>query len=245
MMMVGRTSSRRAPAMHEPPPECTETEDVVELARLLLLHDPAIGIAFVDAARERGLSPQVICLELLAPTARKLGQMWEEDACDFMQVTLGLGRLHQVLHRMNAEFLPDADGALQPAVRRALLACVPGDQHTFGVVMVGQFLRREGWDVWSEFPLNNDELLDTVRGNSFTLVGLSVGSESRLEALKSAVRAVRRVSRNRSVCVMIGGPVLAKRPELASAVDADFSALDGKAVAAWVRTRFAFTAPAG
>jgi methanogenic corrinoid protein MtbC1 len=244
MMMVGRSSSPRAPS-RETPRESTYTEDVVELARLLLVHDPAIGLAFVDSVRERGLSPQVICLELLAPTARKLGQMWEEDACDFMQVTLGLGRLHQVLHRMNAEFLPEADGALQPIARRALLACLPGDQHTFGVVMVGQFLRREGLDVWSEFPSNNDELLDTVRGNSFTLVGLSIGSEGRLDALTATVRAIRRVSRNRGVCVLVGGPVLAARPELADTIGADFAAVDGKAAAAWVRTRFAFSAPAG
>lgn len=245
LMLVRRTSPPRVVGTGAGLGEITDREEVLELTRLLLLPDPGMALAFVDVARERGLSPQCICLGLLAPAARKLGVMWEEDACDFMQVTLGLGRLHQVLHRMNSEFLPEAEGTVQPVARRALLACVPGDQHTFGVVMFGQFLRREGWDVWNEFPLNNDELLDTVRGNSFTLVGLSVGSEGRLDALTAAIRAVRRASRNRNVCVMVGGPVLAARPELASAVGADSTAADGKAAAAWVRTRFAFSAPAG
>ena len=47
------------------------------------------------------------------------------QACfaSLLLLTLGLGRLHQVLHRMNSEFLPEAEGTVQPVARRALLAC--------------------------------------------------------------------------------------------------------------------------
>jgi MerR family transcriptional regulator, light-induced transcriptional regulator len=237
LMLVRRSSTQRLVASTEAV-RVADTEEVAELVRLLLSHDPTIAIAFVESVRERGVSPPDIYLELLAPAARRLGVMWEDDACDFMQVTFGLCRLHQVLHRMNAEFLPDASSSQQLMTRRALLVCLPGEQHTFGVVIAGQFLRRDGWDVWNEFPANNDELLGTLRNNSFNIIGLSIGSEARLDELVAVVKAVRRASRNRSICVMVGGPMLVSNPEIASAVGADVSAADAREAAEWVRNRF-------
>ncbi len=58
-----------------------------------------------------------------------LGYLWEEDHCSIIDVTLGVGRLQQVLRELSPEFqqyrgLPDMR-------RRALLLPVPGEQHTF------------------------------------------------------------------------------------------------------------------
>lgn len=41
------------------------------------------------------------------------------------------------------------------------------------------------------------------------------------------IRAIRGVSRNRAVGVLVGGPVLVGRPELALSVGADATAADG------------------
>src|SRR5262249_41081492 len=150
-----------------------------ELVRLLLAHQAGIAVAYVLAFRENGVSAQDICLRLLAPAARVLGEMWERDECDFMQVTHGLCKLHQGLHRLGSALRPeDALGTREPA-RRILLASMPGEQHTFGVVMVGQFFRADGWDVWNEFPETDADLVRAVRDGWFAVVGLSVGSDVR------------------------------------------------------------------
>lgn len=216
--------------------------------RLLVTHDFPIALAFVEAVRERGATQQDSCLQLLAPAARVLGRQWEDDESSFMQVTVGLCRLHQVLHRL----IGDAPGpvarsseALDMTVQRALLAGVPGEQHTFGIVIVGQFLRAGGWDVWNEFPSNNDELFDAVKQYSFDLVGLSVGSDTRFPELTTLIRDLRRQSRNREVCVMVGGPAVAGRPEVARSVGADVTAADGREAATWVKDRFSRTVQLG
>jgi hypothetical protein len=140
-----------------PPDAC----DVTELVRLLLAHDTGVGSAYVETVRQRGASLEMICLDLLAPAARELGLLWEEDECDFMQVTVGLCRLHQVLRDLSPAFgIEDFE---HEADRRILLSPYPGDQHTFGITVVAQFLRRAGWDVWHEFPRNNAELLELTR----------------------------------------------------------------------------------
>ncbi len=200
--------------------------DVAELVRLLLHHDVSVASAYVDTVRQRGASLEMICLDLLAPAARELGNRWEEDECDFMQVTVGLCRLHQLLRELSPEF--GVDESERTGDRRILLATCPGDQHTFGIALVAQFLRRAGWDVWHEFLASSAEILDVCSQHWFSVVGLSVATETRIDVLKETIRAIRRASRNRGVGIMVGGPILIDRPELAALVGADATAVDGQ-----------------
>ena len=93
--------------------------------------------------------------------------------------------------------------------------------------MVSQFLQQAGWDVWREFPATKAEILELVKQHWFAVVGLSVGSNLRLEAIASTIRQIRAVSRNREVGVLIGGPMLLAKPELVELVGADGTAADG------------------
>jgi MerR family transcriptional regulator, light-induced transcriptional regulator len=56
---------------------------------------------------------------------------------------------------------------------------------------------------------------------------LSVGSEARLDQLAATICAIRRESRNRAIGVLVGGPILVEKPELAVMVGADATAADG------------------
>jgi methanogenic corrinoid protein MtbC1 len=202
-----------------------DASDVSELVRLLLHHEVSVASAYVETVRQRGATLEMICLELLAPAARELGVMWEEDECDFMQVTVGLCRLHQLLRELSPEF--SVAHVERPGDRRILLATCPGDQHTFGIALVAQFLRRAGWDVWHEFLATSAEILEVSSQHWFSVIGLSVATETRIDVLSETIRSIRRASRNRAVGIMVGGPVLIERPELAALVGADATAIDG------------------
>ena len=202
-----------------------DAADVKELVRLLLAHDAVIASGYVEAVRHRGASLELVCMELLAPAARELGLLWEQDECDFMQVTVGLCRLHQVLREISIEFRPE-DAAVQTD-RSCLLAPIPGEQHTFGIMLVAQFLRRANWDVWHEFPDTLTDILQIVRANWFAVVGLSVGCDRRLDEVAAVIRAVRSASRNRAVGILVGGPLLVANPQAAASMGADATALDG------------------
>ena len=164
--------------------------DVRELVRLLMAHDVSVASAYVEMVRQRGSTLETVCLDLLAPAARQFGLLWEEDECDFMQVTVGLCRLHQLLRELSPEF--GYAGAERKVNRRILLAACPGDQHTFGISLVAQFLRRADWEVWHEFPGTCAEIVDLVRAHWFSVVGISVGTEARLDQLAETIGAVRR-----------------------------------------------------
>lgn len=200
--------------------------DVAELVRLLLAHDVQVAAGYVASLRQQGASLEGVCLKLLAPAARELGLMWEKDECDFMQVTVGLCRLHQVLRDISAEWR--ADDLSAGVDKTILLAPVPGEQHTFGIMLVAHFLRQAGWEVWHEFPETPAQLLEAVRRSWFAVVGLSVGCDSRLEEVANLIKDVRTVSHNRAIGVLVGGPVLVANPEVARLIGADGTAADGQ-----------------
>lgn len=225
--------SRRSAAQETPLRNVDDLDagDAAELARLLLVYEVDVPYAYVESIRHRGVSVQHICLHLLAPAARRLGLLWDRDECDFMQVTLGLGRLQQLLHRLS--LLPGERVTPAPAgpERRALLAPLPGEHHAFGILMVTQFFRNNGWEVWNEFPQTTAELIAYVRQHSFALVGLSVATQANAKTLSKTIRQLRRASLNPSVCVMVGGPLLVEHPELATRVGADATAPDAREAA--------------
>ncbi len=94
--------------------------------------------------------------------------------------------------------------------------------------MVTEFFGRAGWHVWSGVPDSTEEMLRMLRHDWYGVVGFSVGTVTRLDALAEAIRKVRRLSRNRAIGIMVGGPVFQQRPELVGMVGADATAADGR-----------------
>jgi MerR family transcriptional regulator, light-induced transcriptional regulator len=201
-------------------------KDVEEFVGLLLAHDIFAAKSFSSAIRARGIPLDTVFLELFAPAARCLGELWKQDICDFVDVTISLSRLQQLLH----EFSPDfADGTV-PAVnaRRALLAVMPGDQHTFGLFVVREFFRRAGWQVCGGIYDSTEELLNVARSEPFDIVGLSIGCDAAVSDLASLILSLKRGASNPAMRVMVGGRFVLEHPELLTCIGADATAPDGR-----------------
>lgn len=188
--------------------------------------DAALAVA--TALLERGVPTESIYLDLLAPTANALGEMWSADTCDFVDVTVALGRLQRVLRQLSRVFIvPHAKA--DDIVGRALLSCIPGEQHTLGLFMVAEFMIRDGWGVSVGPPVAEADLLDLLRHEWFDVVGFSVTCDSRLSHLQREIRKVRACSRNSDIGIIVGGRVFNDQPELVRRVGADACAVDAKA----------------
>lgn len=181
---------------------------------------------YIDELQADGIALDRVYLELLAPAARKLGEMWAADECDFTAVTLGLWRLQRLLHEFSPQFQQEALAPIEG--RRILLAPMPGSQHTFGLFMVAEFFRRAGWDVVDGPVANPADLVSAVTRNWFEIVGLSLSCDQRLDALAALIRDIRRSSRNRGIGIIVGGPVFVDHPDAVVRVDADVSANDAE-----------------
>ena len=69
---------------------------------------------------------------------------------------------------------------------------------------------------------------DKVKEVWVDLAGVSAGSTTRLDSMLSCIAKVRRLSHNRAVAVMVGGPLFTTHPELVERLGADGVATDGQ-----------------
>ncbi len=194
--------------------------DIDALAHIVLGDDLEAAATYVTIMRDRGLSMETLYMELLEPTARHLGEMWDNDECDFIDVTIGVGRLQKLLAIFNETYtLPELGTR-----RRVLMATTPGNQHSLGASMIERLLSAAGWQVDAEYSGIADEIINAVRRNWFAVIGLTAGSDRQLEALKSIIVEIRKDSQNRAIGIMVGGPMFTENPAMASAMGADATA---------------------
>jgi methanogenic corrinoid protein MtbC1 len=183
-------------------------------------------LVHVEAILGRGVDFETLLVDLLAPTARLLGTLWDDDLCDFVDVTMGLWRLQEVVQeiagRLPAERPPVAGG------RRALFASMPGDQHSFGTIMIDEIFRHEGWLTDRLGDGEISDLLKRVENEWFDIIGLTVSRDCHIARLPSIIVALRNISRNPRVCVMVGGGIISADPGLALQVGADGTARDAR-----------------
>ncbi|CAN5846570.1 hypothetical protein BH11PSE3_BH11PSE3_11740 [soil metagenome] len=229
---------RAAPRPTAEPEVATACADeVAAFAQVVLSGDMTEASCCIDTMRSWGQSLEQIYLELIEPAARRLGDLWNADVCDFVAVTVGVLRLQQIVH----EFGPAFRREVEPREHghRALLVPASGEKEsfehlmfgTFGLVMAAEFLRRDGWDAYVDSSASNDQAVGMVRGEWFDVVGLSLSNENHLDELAAGIRQIRRASRNRALGVIVSGPVFRNHPEMVAGVGADAAATDGRQAA--------------
>jgi methanogenic corrinoid protein MtbC1 len=202
-------------------------EEVKAFAPLALQVEADELLDYVDGLIARGVSLDSLLVDLLAPAARQLGEYWEDDLCDFIDVTMGLWRLQEVVHEVSARMPHDHDRPFGQE-RRALFASLEGDQHSFGTVVVDELFCANGWLTDRLSEATTVELLERVRDEWFDLAGLTITCDCHIAPLPAIVRSIRGSSRNPRICVMVGGRVFADNADLAASVGADGTAPDAR-----------------
>jgi methanogenic corrinoid protein MtbC1 len=219
-MMVAHSGAAPASA------SVIDLDEIETFAPLVIQIEADELFAIVEAMLARGVPVESILVDLLAPTARMLGDFWETDRCDFMEVTMGLWRLQEVVHEITGS-MPTGRNFIDEG-RRALFAPVPGDQHSLGTVMIDDIFRREGWLTDRLCDPQTSELLARAKEEWFDIIGLTVSCDCHIGPLRSIIVALRNVSKNPHVCIMVGGRIFSADPELAIHVGADGTAGDAK-----------------
>jgi len=228
---VARLRQEALPA-HGGAPAC---DRIARFAQLILAPDPDAVRAHIEALRANGVRLESIYLDLVVPTASYLRYLWNADLYDFAEITLALWRLQQVVRGFGVAFRGEGDR--RETGLRALLVPGPNARHElpylmFGLVMVGEFLRRDGWDAWIEPDPSSRDFAEIIRSQWFDVVEFLVSGNNRLDLLAANIRLVRRQSPNPAVGVILSGQVFVENPELVLLVGGDITAVDARQGAA-------------
>jgi methanogenic corrinoid protein MtbC1 len=195
-------------------------ENIRKLSALILGPDNADAMEYIYSLRDQGISLDDLHLELVEPTARRLGELWVVDQIDFVAVTVGISRLQRIVHHF-------ADlGGVGPYDdrRRALVMVAPGENHRLGNQIVQKFLKAAGWAVFTLDGSDHVKLIDFVTREWLAVVAISISGHSQTTTLAKMIKSVRDHSLNPHIGVMIGGPMVTLRPELVDELGADGTA---------------------
>jgi MerR family transcriptional regulator, light-induced transcriptional regulator len=197
--------------------------EVSELARVARRQDLPGALAFVETLIRQGVPLEVVLLHLVAPAARLLGEEWLADQTSWGEVTIGLGTLQQVVHVFGPRFSPEA-----PDRGLVVLAAAPGEQHTLGLYVLAEFLRRASWDVQVDPNISDDELVGLVEFTHVEMVGISLSNTELVPSLG------RLVGCNPHIAVALGGSLdLSEEAERVGAL----SFCDPRDVVRWLDDR--------
>lgn len=223
-LMLAHRTPAECSAPYDSIADAVSPADVSDFVRILLTGVEADAIQSIENLRRKGSSIETIYLDLLAPAARHLGDMWNEDLCDFTDVTIGLGQLHKILHMIHDKH--DRHQQPVPNGLSVLLMPAPGEQHTLGLTMVSDFFQRAGWEVAGGPYASSDDPVTLVKKRTYDAVGFSLATSMGLGRLKDCIAAVRAAAAPAPVCIIVGGPFFTAQPDQVTHVGADLLVQD-------------------
>lgn len=165
-------------------------------------------------ARAFALFPlETVCYEVLQHGLTEIGQGWYEG-----KITVQQEHFASALALRQMEALM---AALPAASRssRIIVACPPGEQHTFSSLLISLMLRRQGWDVvylGANVPL--DRMEATIKQLKSVMVIMSAQTLSAAANLLSMAEMLQRLG----VPLAFGGAVFNHIPQVVEAIPGHF-----------------------
>ncbi|KQP35371.1 B12-binding domain-containing protein [Pseudorhodoferax sp. Leaf274] len=207
------------------------SDHVSTLAELAVDDDPLSVPRFVQALTQAGATPNQVLLELLAPCAALMGSWWCSDVFNFADVTIGICRLQQALH----EHVFLARPVLRGGAPRILVAAPPESQHTFGAAIAAECFAHAGWDAQYAPGLGWDALGETLNGERFDVMALSLTCDAQVPGVSSGIVKLRQLSCNPAMGVLVGGPLALSGGDLDVRCGADGMVLSIGAAVEWAQ----------
>ncbi len=173
--------------------------------------------------RSNGVSVEDL-IDLYVPEiARRLGAEWCADQTSFADVTIGAARLQGLLRDLLNESAP----VRAPRNAAGVAVVVIADEyHTLGALVLTAQLRRLGVSVRLLLGSSTQSVLDLMAGEAqFDAILISASHAETLVQLGHFVEKLRKQT-NRSVPIVVGGPVMETGTDVKAATGADFATSD-------------------
>ena len=185
------------------------------LCQALIAQSPQEVKTMMLDLQEDGHSLDLLFARYLAPAAEMLGQMWDRDELTFLQVTLGVGRIYDLVRLLRDRLPPPRITRSEPV----LFASVPGDDHNIGLEMAAELFRQHGWHVNLMLAATHDDIIAEIDRVSCIILGLSSGGAASADALARLVHAVRVAYPK--LYIIVSGRIVVEEPDLVDLIGPD------------------------
>ena len=192
---------------------------IVDFCQVLLDGPIEECFSFIDRMQKSGHSLVSLYIDLIPASTRRLQQLWESDENSFTEVTMALGRAQNLIHQLSPIFM--SQGNFTEFQGNALLINAPGSQHTLGILILGEFFKLNGWNTTVEIEMTSAELKKRIHSQAYDLLAISISCEDQWGTMETLLNEVKKVSKNKGMLTMVGGPLFDYKPALVNACSAD------------------------
>ena len=196
----GLAAAEAAAAAVRAPGESTKVAGTARESPVAAVDQLAAALEEFDEPRAQAIFDRLLAevtldvflSEIVMPYLRDLGTRW-------VRGEITVAQEHFASNVVRGRLLGIARGWGRGVGPRALLACVPGEQHELGLIAFGLALRTHGWRI--EY-LGADTPLDTIRDVADTLdVDLVVVSAVTPERIGELVKELQQISHTQRLAV--------------------------------------------
>lgn len=169
--------------------------------------------AFYSAVRSRDISKATEVGKLsdnwpaLAMGAiTQLDEAWQEDALSIGEIAECYWTLRRTLDELIASPFLTSRNSL--SIGTAVIYIPGSEQHTFGPQMLVDKINRIGWDAQLWHGFGSGSLKEQLSSNHVDVLGISVGTDNRLDGLADLIADVRQHSMNPDIKTLVGGSAI-------------------------------------
>lgn len=193
-----------------------------EICGQLLQLGAGNAAAFFERLAGSKLTKRAMYLDVIAETARRMGELWDDDRASFFYIQCVMRRIE----RMLLDGMPPEPTSVSDFRRNAIFATLPSEAHTIGVNMAASIHRSSGWNIEVLRHLELKYLVEAIEASEASILGISIGSSKSMHALYSLVELLK--SHRPDIRVLVSGSLVAEtsKPFQQLGVDAytsDFS----------------------
>ena len=136
---------------------------------------------------KKGVSIETIYSDFLTTAMQEIGRRWQKNEMTVVDVHVATDICRYIIMR-----LVDSITTQKKLPYRALVTCVPGEEHEMGPELIENYLEMQGWNVYTMGHIApENDILETIITNKPDVVFLSVSLVANLPSAKSLAIKIR------------------------------------------------------
>jgi len=155
---------------------------------------------YILSLLKEGMTIERLYGDVLTASLTALGRLWQKNSINVVDVHVATDICRYIMMR-----LADALPVSPPLPYKALITCVPGEEHEMGAEILENYLEIKGWEVVSMGHIAPEEdILEAIQQSKPDVILVSVILTAHLPASKSLLQKIRRLAPDCKL--VVGGP---------------------------------------
>ena len=155
---------------------------------------------YILSLLKEGMTIERLYGDVLTASLAALGRLWQKNSINVVDVHVATDICRYIMMR-----LADALPVSPPLPYKALITCVPGEEHEMGAEILENYLEIKGWEVVSMGHIAPEEdILEAIQQSKPDVILVSVILTAHLPASKSLLQKIRRLAPDCKL--VVGGP---------------------------------------